>query len=136
MLLIAVRKGGVKCSSACPYYAEKGQVKGVRGVPLKTHCRATMQDVVVDCDVWNPNKIEKLEVSEEEWNTFQKMLGRKAMKERKPYDPDHKEIHPVGYNWKHRFSNNRSSLKNEIRTGASQPCGDKWNAKKSSNVKK
>lgn len=101
MQLIAIRKGGVKCSSACPYYEGKGQVPGVLGVPLKTHCRATMQDVIVDCDVWNPNKIEKLEVTEEEWDTFQKMLGRKAKKERKLYDPDHEEIHPVGYNWKH-----------------------------------
>ena len=99
MLIVAIRKGGVKCSSACPYYEEKGQVPGVLNVPLKTHCRATMQDVIIDCDVWNPNKIEKLEVTEEEWATFQKMLGRKAKKERKPYDPDHEEIHAVGCEW-------------------------------------
>ena len=101
MLLIAIRKGGVKCSSACPYYEEKGVVRGVHGIPLKTHCRGTMQDVIVDCDVWNPKKIDKLEVTEAEWATFQQMLGRKAKRERKPWPEDHEEIHPVGYNWKH-----------------------------------
>lgn len=120
MFLIAVRKGGVKCSSACPYYEEKGLVRGVHDVPLKTHCRATMQDVIVDCDVWNPKKIDKLEVTEEEWETFQKMLGRKAKRERKPWPEDHEEIHPVGWSWKHR-----------VRPGADNPCGDKWNAEKS-----
>ena len=100
MLLIAVRKGGVKCSSACPYYEEKGQVRDMHGMPMKTHCRATMQNVIVDCDVWNPHNIGKLEVTEEEWKAFQNNLRRKAKKERKPWPEDHAEIHPVGYNWK------------------------------------
>ena len=71
MLLIAIRKGGVKCSSACPFYTETGKVTGVRGVPLKTHCRMTMNPWMVDCDIYNPCNIHKVEVSEEE---FQKML--------------------------------------------------------------
>jgi hypothetical protein len=125
MLLMALRKGGVKCSSACPFYSEEGVVRGVNGVPLKTHCRGTMETVIVDCDVFDPNHIEKLEVSEEQWKQMQQAVRKRAKKVRKPYPTDHEEIHPVGYNWKHRFM-----------TGSSQPCGDKWNAKKSSNVKK
>lgn len=112
MLLVALRKGGVKCSSACPFYTEKGVVRGVNGVPLKTHCRGTMETVIVDCDIWNPHEIEKLEVTEEQWKQMQHTVRKRAKKERKPYDPDHNEIHPVGWNWKH----------------------DKWNAQKSSNV--
>ena len=101
MQLIALRKGGVKCSSACPYYEEKGWVKGVHGVPLKTHCRGTMQTVIVDCDVWDPHNIEKLEVTEEQWKAMQKAVQKRAKKERKPWPEDHKEIHPVGYHWSH-----------------------------------
>ena len=112
MLIIAVRKGGVKCSSACPHYAEEGVVRGVNGVPLKTHCRATMEPVIVDCDVYNPQKTEQLEVSEAQWLKMQQSVKKKAKKLRKPYDPNHEEIHPVGWSWKH----------------------DKWNAKKSGNV--
>ena len=113
-MLIAIRKGGAKCSSACPYFEEKGQIRGVLGVPLKTHCRGTMQDVIIDCDVWDPKNIEKLEVSEEEWTAFQKSLKRKAKRERKPYPEDHEEIHPVGWNWKHRDPHRaqKSQIKN------------------------
>ena len=113
MLIVAVRKGGVKCSSACPYYTDEGVVKGVHGVPLKTHCRSTMETVIVDCDVFNPNEIEKLEVSEEQWAIMQKAVHKRAKKVRKPWPKEHEEIHRVGYNWKHQ---------------------DKWNANKSSNV--
>ncbi len=113
--LIAVRKGGVKCSSACPYYEERGCVRGMLGVPLKTHCRATMETVIIDCDVWNPLNIQKLEVTEDEWKTMQQSVGKKAKKERKAYPEDHAEIHPVGCEW------TRSK--------------DKWNANKSSNIK-
>jgi hypothetical protein len=99
-------------------------VRGVNGVPLKTHCRGTMQDIIVDCDKFNTQTVEKMEVTDDQWKTMQKAVGKRAKKERKPYDPNHETIHPVGYNWKHRF-----------RTGAEQPCGDKWNATKSSNIK-
>ena len=109
MLLIAIRKGGVKCSSDCPFYTETGVVRGFNG-PLKTHCRATMETVIVDCDVWNPHQMEKLEVSEEQWQAMQRAVHKRAKKVRKPYPEDHEEIHPVGYNWRH----------------------DKWNAHKSS----
>ena len=112
---MALRQGGVKCSSACPFYSEEGVVRGVNGVPLKTHCRGTMEAVIVDCDVWNPNHIEKLEVSEEQWKQMQQAVRKRAKKVRKPYPTDHAEIHPVGYNWKRQ---------------------DKWNAEKSSNVRK
>ena len=84
MLLIAIRKGGVKCSSACPFYTETGKVTGVRGVPLKTHCRMTMNPWMVDCDIYNPNNIHKVEVTEEEFQTMLKTptetLSRKPRK--------------------------------------------------------
>ena len=57
VFLIALRKGGVKCSSACPFYTETGKVTGVRGVPLKTHCRMTMNPWMADCDIYNPQCI-------------------------------------------------------------------------------
>ena len=113
MLLIAIRKGGVKCSSACPFYTETGVVRGING-SLQTHCSGTMETVIVDCDIWDPKKIEKLEVSEAQWQTMQQVIHKRAKRVRKEYPSDHAEIHPVGYNWKHQ---------------------DKWNARKSSNVK-
>ena len=99
---------------------------GVLGVPLKTHCRATMEAISVDCDVYNTRTIEKIEVTDVQWKAMQKAIHKKAKKERKEYDPDHEEIHPVGCEWTRRF-----------RTGASQPCGDKgkWNSKKSERIK-
>ena len=111
--IVSVKKGGGPCRTDCPYYSENGWVKGVLGVPLKTHCRATMEAICVDCDVYNTQTVEKMEVSEAEWKAMQAAIGRKAMKERKPYDPDHEEIHPVGWHWSH----------------------DKWRATKSSDVK-
>ena len=74
-----------------------------------------METVIVDCDVFDPNHIEKLEVSEEQWKQMLQAVRKRAKKVRKPYPTDHEEIHPVGYHWSHQ---------------------DKWNAKKSSNVKK
>ena len=115
MLLIALRKGGSPCIKDCPFYAEEGVVRGING-PLKTHCRGTMESVMVDCDIWNPNEIEKLEVSESQWQTMQRAIRKHAKKVRKEYPSDHAEIHPVGYNWK------------------TDPKG-KWRAKKSLNAK-
>ena len=110
--VVSVVKGGGPCTADCPFYTETGWVTGVRGVPIKTHCRATMAPFIIDCDVFNSRTIEKIEVTEEEWKAMQKAVHKRAKKERKQYDPNHEEIHPVGYNWKH----------------------DRWNAKKSSNV--
>ncbi len=124
MLLIALRKGGAKCSSACPFYAESGVVRGING-PLKTHCRMTMNPWMADCDVYDPNNIHKVEVTEEEFKTMLKAVHKRAKKERKPYPDDHKEIHPVGWSWTH----------DRFRTGASQSCSDKWRAGKSASVK-
>jgi len=113
MLLIALRKGGVKCSSACPFYTETGKVTGVRGVPLKTHCRMTMNPWMADCDIFNPCQIDKLEVSEEQWKAMQKAVHKRAIRQRKLYPEDHAEIHPVGYHWSH----------------------DKWRANKSGGIR-
>ena len=112
MLLIAVRKGGQACSSACPFYTDTGQVTGVTGAPLKTHCRATMETVIVDCDRWNPHRIEKLEVNERQWKKMQMAVNKQAKRVIKPYPSDHEEIHPVG--WK--------------------PGKGKWNSEKSANI--
>lgn len=123
--IVSVEKGGGPCRTDCPFYSETGWVRGVRGIPLKTHCRATMEAISVDCDNFNTLTVEKMEVTEAEWKAMQKAIGKKAKKERKPYPEDHEEIHAVGCDWTRR----------RFRTGASQPCGDQWNAQKSSNVK-
>ena len=99
MLLIAIRKGGVKCSSACPFYTETGKVTGVRGVPLKTHCRMTMNPWMVDCDIYNPSNIHKLEVSETEFQTMLKAVHKRAIKQRKLYPEDHENANQVGCEW-------------------------------------
>ena len=114
MLLIAIRKGGQPCSQDCPFYTETGVVRGING-PLKTHCRMTMNPWMVDCDIYNPCNIHKVEVSEEEFQTMLKAVKKRAIKQRKLYPEDHEEIHAVGCEW------TRSK--------------GKWNAEKSSNVK-
>lgn len=111
--VVAVEMGGSPCTADCPYYTDEGKVSGVRGVPLKTHCRATMEPICVDCDVFNPHTVEKLEVTDAEWKAMQRAVGKRAKKERKLYPEDHKEIHAVGCEWTRR---------------------GKWNSQKSSNI--
>jgi len=123
--IVSVVTGGGPCSKDCPYYAEEGWVRGVNGVPLKTHCRGTMQDIIVNCDKFNTQTVEKMEVTDDQWKTMQKAVGKRARKERKPYDPNHDEIHPVGYNWK-----------NAVNRALAAEKHDRWNATKSSNIKK
>ncbi len=124
--VVSVEIGGGPCTADCPFYNEKGWVRGVRGIPLKTHCRATMESICVDCDVYNSMTVEKITVSDAEWKAMQKAIGKKAKKERKPYPEDHEEIHPVGYNWKHAVNRAHAAEKND-------PKG-KWNSEKSANV--
>ena len=121
MLLIAITKGGVKCSSACPFYTETEKVRGING-PLKTHCRMTMNPWMIDCDVYDPKNIRKVEVSEEEFQKMLKAVKKRAIKQRKLYPEDHAEIHHVGCEW----TRSRGST-------PGKPCGDKgkWNATKS-----
>ena len=114
MLLIAIRKGGQPCSQDCPFYTETGVVRGING-PLKTHCRMTMNPWMVDCDIYNPCNIHKVEVSEEEFHKMLKAVHKRAIKQRKLSPEDHEGIHAVGCEW------TRSK--------------GKWNAEKSSNVK-
>ena len=116
MLLIAIRKGGVKCSSACPFYTDTGQVTGVRGVPLKTHCRMTMNPWMIDCDIYNPMCIDKMEVSEEQWKTMQKAVHKRAIRQRKLYPENHENANQVGCEWTR--------------------AKGKWNAEKSANLRK
>ena len=116
MLLIAIRKGGVKCSSACPFYTETGQVTGVRGIPLKTHCRMTMNPWMVDCDIYNPNNIHKVDVTEEEFQTMLKAVHKRAIKQRKLYPEDHENANQVGCEWtrsKGKFNAEKSKIENQ-----------------------
>ena len=124
--IVSVEKGGGPCRTDCPFYSETGWVRGVRGIPLKTHCRATMEAISMDCDIFNTLTVEKMEVTEAEWKAMQKAIGKKAKKERKPYPEDHEEIHPVGCEWTRRRA-----------SAGEQPFGakGKWNAQKSSNIK-
>jgi len=96
--LIALRKGGAKCSSACPFYEESGVVRGING-PLKTHCSMTMNPWMADCDIYNPLCIDKLEVTEAQWRKMQAAVGLKAIRQRKQYPDEHDEIHAVGCTW-------------------------------------
>lgn len=112
MQVIALRKGGAKCSSACPFYEETGRVRGFYGVPLKTHCGMTMNPWMVDCDIYNPLCIDKLDVTEAQWKQMQKAIGMKAIRQRKQYPDEHDEIHAVGCEWtrgKGRYNADKSS---------------------------
>ena len=113
MLLIAIRKGGVKCSSACPFYTETGVVRGING-PLKTHCRMTMNPWMIDCDIYNPMCIDKMEITEAQWNRIQSLIGKRAIRQRKLYPEDHENANQVGCEW------TRSK--------------GKWNAQKSASI--
>ena len=101
MQIIALRKGGAKCSSACPFYSDNGVVHGYNG-PLKTHCRVTMNPWIIDCDIYNPLCIDKVEVSEEQWKAMLKAVHKRAIRVRKEYPEDHDEIHSVGCEWTRR----------------------------------
>lgn len=125
MLLIGIRKGGAKCSSACPFYTETGVVKGVRGVPLTTHCRATMHPWMVDCDIYNPYHIDKLEVSEEQWKQMQHAVHKRAIRQRKQYPEEHDEIHAVGCEW---------TRAKTVHEAIEESSKGKYNARKSANV--
>ena len=124
-LLIAIRKGASPCSTDCPFYTEKGWVRGVNGVPLKTHCRMTMNPWMADCDIYNPLCIDKLEVTEAQWRKMQAAVGLKAIRQRKQYPDEHDEIHAVGCTWTRRRA-----------SAGEQPFGSKGkhNADKSANV--
>ena len=98
MLLIAIRKGGVKCSSACPFYTETGVVHGING-PLPTHCRMTMNPWMIDCDIYNPMCIEKMQVTEAQWKKMQSIIGKRAIKQRKLYPEENNNGRPVGSTW-------------------------------------
>ena len=113
MLLIAIRKGGAKCSSACPFYTETGVVRGING-PLKTHCRMTMNPWMIDCDIYNPMCIDKMEITEAQWNRIQSFLGKRAIRQRKLYPEDHENANQVGCEWTR--------------------AKGKWNSEKSSNI--
>ncbi|MCQ2323477.1 MAG: hypothetical protein MJZ53_01320 [Paludibacteraceae bacterium] len=111
MLLIGLRKGGVKCSSACPFYTDSGKVSGFNG-PLKTHCRMTMHPWMADCDQYDPCRIDTVEVTEEQWKAMLASVKKKAHRQRKLYPEEHAEIHAVGCEWtrsKGRFNADKSA---------------------------
>lgn len=96
ILLMALRKGKIKCGPHCPYFTPSGTVQQFGG-KKKTHCRGTMQPVVVDCNEFNPCEIETVEVTEKQWGLAQFRAGFKARKIRRLYPEEHKEIHPIGW---------------------------------------
>ena len=81
-----------------------------------------MEPVIVDCDVYDPRKIQTMDVTEEEWMQMQEAIHKRARKIQKEYPDEHEEIHPIGYNWKHTRS-------------ASPDRKGKWNAEKSQNAR-
>ena len=111
MLIVALRKGGVKCSSACPFYEESGVVRGING-PLKTHCSMTMNPWMADCDIYNPLCIDKLEVTEAQWRKMQAAVGLKAIRQRKQYPDEHDEIHHIGENTRDKGKHNADKSAN------------------------
>lgn len=95
--LYVLMKGGVKCSSACPFYEASGTVHDTRGVPMKGHCLAVTEDVVVNCDKYNPHRIRYVDIPEEKVASIERVLKTKFKRIRKLYPRMHKEIHPVGW---------------------------------------
>lgn len=73
-------------------------MRGFNG-PLKTHCRMTMHPWMVDCDQFDPCRIETVEVSEEQWQEMLAAVKKKAKRQRKLYPEEHEEIHAVGCEW-------------------------------------
>ena len=96
MFVVAIEEGGIACNAGCPYYEESGVVRGYGG-PLKTHCRMVMNPWLFDCNKFNPKCMYKMLVTPEQFRAMQKAVGVKAVKQRKLYPVEHKEIHPVGW---------------------------------------
>ena len=59
----------------------------------------TMNPWMVDCDVYNPKCIEKMEVTEAQWKAMQKAIHRRAVKQRKLYPEVHENANRVGCEW-------------------------------------
>ena len=95
MYVVAIKEGGIACDAGCPYYEESGVVRGYGG-QIQTHCRGVMEDVVVNCDKLNPKQLYKGRTPLTA-KQIGKLLKMKLQKERKQYDPEHEEIHPVGW---------------------------------------
>ena len=124
MIIIGIRKGRTKCSSAGPFYEESGVVRGING-PLKTHCSMTMNPWMLDCDVYDPLCIDKLEVSEEQWKQMQHAVHKRAIRQRKQYPEEHDEIHAVGCDW---------TRAKTVHEAIEESSKGKYNARKSANV--
>ena len=152
MLLIALRKGGGPCSKDCPFYTETGVVRGFNG-SLKTHCRMTMNPWMIDCDLFDTHHIFKMEVTEEQFKQMQKAVHKRAIRQRKLYPEKHENANQVGCEWTRSRSATGSQESIPLRLIDGRPvpplspcetssfCGGpdkkgKWNAEKSSKVKK
>lgn len=76
-----------------------------------------MHPWMVDCDQFDPQQIETLEVSEAEWQAMQAAAGKKARRQRKLYPEEHEEIHHVGCEWtrsKGRWNSKKSGFKRKL----------------------
>ncbi len=95
MRIYVFEEGATPCNADCPFYEESGVVQGYGG-PLKSHCKAIMQDVQADCRKYNMRKIFKaVKVTPEVFEQIRR-LGIRFVKQRKLYPANHAEIHPVG----------------------------------------
>ena len=58
-----------------------------------------MNPWMADCDIYDVNQIDKMEVTEEQWQTMQQAIGRKAIRQRKLYPEQNENGRPVGSVW-------------------------------------
>ena len=97
MRIVAIEEGGIACDAGCPYYEESGVVR-CHGGPKRTHCRAIMEPWSFDCNQFNPKRMWKLKVTPAQFKAMVSSQGLHAVKQRKLYPADHKEIHHIGEN--------------------------------------
>ena len=95
MQMVVIEEGGIACDASCPYYEESGVVR-CHGGPKRSHCRAIMEPWSFDCNKFNPKQMWKLRVTPAQFKAMVQGQGLKAIKQRKLYPLDHKEIHHVG----------------------------------------
>ena len=97
MKIYVFEEGATPCNADCPFYEESGVVQGYGG-PLRSHCKAVMQDVQADCRKYNMRRIYKaVRVTPEAWQKILKLGVAKFVRQRKLYSAEHRPIHPVGW---------------------------------------
>ncbi|MBE6324215.1 MAG: hypothetical protein E7074_04445 [Bacteroidales bacterium] len=95
MQIVVIEEGGVKCSSACPFYEEGGVVKCYGG-PKRSHCRAIMEPWSFDCNKFNPKRMWKLKATEAQFKAMVKSQGLHAIRQKKLLPYDHQPSLQIG----------------------------------------